>query len=158
MSASAYALDYTVGGGLNGTSTVSGPTNASYNGLNVPCNASFTVSDSAGSGSVTGASFSGSSSCTAIRACNLPWSIGKPLASAGTTNNTRISGVCVYIPSPINQTCTGIVTGTLKSGGTFTFTGSLAPSSGVGICGVNSRIVNPTYPNGLVSSPVLGIL
>lgn len=165
MSASASAFDYWVGsaGTLNGTSTVSGPTNASYNGLSVPCTASFTVVDTNGAGKVTAASFSGSAACTAIVACNLPWLLGqavtpppppfdgKPLAASGVANNTRINGVCVKIPAPINQTCTGTVNGTLtNSPNTFTFTGTLAASPGPGTCTVNSR-------GNLTPSPALGI-
>lgn len=150
MSASALALDYTTGGSLNGTSTVTGPTNASYNGLSVPCTATFTLSDSSGSGSVTAASFSGSSTCTNITACNLPWAIGKPQAALGVANNTKITAACVHIPAPINQTCSGTVNGTLSSGGGFTFTGSMTASPGPGSCTVNSRST-------LTSSPVLGI-
>ena len=150
MSASALALDYTTGGNLNGTSTVTGPTNASYNGLSVPCTSTFSLTDSSGSGSMTSASFSGSSSCTNITACNLPWVIGKPVAALGVANNTKIT-VCVHIPPPINQTCSGTVNGTLSAGGGFTFTGTLVATPGPGTCTVNSR-------GTLTSSPVLSIM
>ena len=166
MSASASALDYwvTTSGNLTGTSTVSGPTNASFNGLSLPCTASFTVSDTNGAGKVTAASFSGSTACSMITACNLPWPLGtlvsagpppvydgKPLAASGVANNTRINGVCVKLPAPINQTCTGTVNGTLtNSPNTFTFTGTLTASPGPGTCTVNSR-------GSLTPSPALGI-
>ena len=150
MSASAFALDYTVGGSLNGASTVSGPTNASYNLIATPCTATFLLKDTAGSGSVTGASFSGSSTCTSITACNLPWAIGKPSAALGVVGNTHITA-CVHLPAPINQTCTGTVTGTLSAGGIFTFAGAMAAMPGPGTCSVNSR-------GNLTSSPVLSIL
>lgn len=174
MSASASALDYWVGapGTLNGTSTVTGPTNASYNGLSVPCTASFTVVDTNGAGKVTAASFSGSTACSMITACNLPWILGsgspldgKPLAASAVANNTRINAVCVKIPPPINQTCIGTVNGTLVNPGpgspptpanTFTFTGTLAASPGPGTCTVNSR-TDATHPVGLFPSPALGI-
>jgi hypothetical protein len=163
MSAPVFAFDYWVNapGTLSSPpdSVVTGLTNASYNGLSVPCTASFTVRDSSGSGSVVAASFSGSSACTAIVACNLPWAIGKPLAASGVANNTQITGVCVKIPAPINQTCTGsnalatgIVKGTLTNPtpNTFTFSGSLAASPSNGVCTVNSRA-------NLTPSPALGI-
>lgn len=177
MSAPVFALDYWVNvpGTLNSPPDVviAGLTNASYNGLSVPCTASFTVRDTAGSGSVIAASFSGSSACTAIVACNLPWAIGKPLAASGVANNTQITGVCVKIPAPINQTCTGsnalasgIVKGTLTNQSpnppatpivtptAFTFTGSLAASPSNGVCTVNSRANLTTTP---ASGPTLGI-
>lgn len=174
MSASASALDYwvTTPGNLTGTSTVSGPTNASFNGLSLPCTASFTVSDTNGAGKVTAASFSGSTACSMITACNLPWPLGtlvsagpppvydgKPLAASGVANNTRINGVCVKLPAPINQTCTGTVNGTLTNPGpgsppmppnTFTFAGTLAASPAPATCTVNSR-------GNLTPSPALGI-
>lgn len=159
MSAPVFAYDYWVSspGNLNGTSTVTGPTTAIYNGLAVPCTSSFTVKDTAGSGSVIAASFSGSGTCAAITACNLPWPIGKPTNASGVVTNTQIgtaaSPACVSIPFPGGtQTCRGIANGTLTnpSPNTFTFTGSFTATPGPGTCTVRST-------GSLTPSPALGI-
>ena len=148
----ALAFDYWVGstGTVYGTSTVTAPTNALYNALSEPCSASFTVQVTSGSASVTAASFSGSGSCATITACNLPWSMGRPLAAAGVANNVKITGVCLHFGPPLNQTCTGTLNGTLSATGTMTFAGTLTASPGPGVCTFTTRSPGTT-------SPVLGI-
>ena len=164
MSASASAFDYwiTTPGNLTGSATVSGPTNASFSGLSVPCTSTFGLSVNNGSARIDTASFSGSSTCAAITACNLPWVFGtgsppngKPLAASGVANNTRINGVCVRLGAPINQTCTGTVNGTLTNPtpNGFTFTGTLAASPGPGSCTVSSRGSLSTFSTPLGIQP-----
>ena len=145
-SAGASAFDYLEGGSLNGTTTATGPVIfACSGGVTIPCTAALTIVVSNGSASVTAASFSGSPSCSAISSLSLPWSMGKPLAALGIANNAKIP-MSVHLPVPVNQTFSGTLTGTLSSGGSLTFTGTLAAPTGTMACTVSSRAPFTTTP------------
>lgn len=146
---SAFAAGFTANGLPNGTSKLTGNTQASLSPFPpVPCVATFNVQATSGVGTVTSASFappSGSTStaCNAITACSTPWAL-TAIGAINTTNNVRVNA-CVRIPA-LNATCTGVVTGTLRASGSannFTFGGSL------GVCTVNTTsstgLVNGTY-------------
>lgn len=148
---SAMALDYfnaASGGSAVFNPKFSGPTIAIAGG-SLACTSTFTLTGVVGSpDSVSSASFSGAG-CAAINAV-LPWSVGAPSSVTG-PNNVSITGVTIYLPTPINKTCTGSVTGTLNGSnatlasglgpGQLTFVGTLtapAPGGGTTNCIVRS--------------------
>jgi len=136
-------------GPANG-SYVAGPgaTTLSYLGNNVPCTSTFTIYTNGVSGdaaSVIGASFAsgtgGSALCphiTATASPTSPWTLTPAtLVSTGVYTATII-GVSVYVPAPINATCTGSVTVTLNqtaSPSVASFSGTL--HNGAIPCGVS---------------------
>jgi hypothetical protein len=108
----------------NTTFTATGQTNLSASGISVPCNATFViVSDAAGNGSVTHASFSGSSFlCGQITAASLPWPTSATSLSGVTINNVKVT-------APLGITCgAGPVAGTLSSS-VFSFNTALNPGN-----------------------------
>ncbi|MGH8082196.1 MAG: hypothetical protein ACREP7_16600, partial [Lysobacter sp.] len=136
----------------SGSVSFTGPTSATYIGNSVPCDATFNVTVSGGAASVTSASFAGSAACSGIVAYNLAWPMtpgaysgaNPPFTGAPTLTPTLwsvgISGVRIYIPSPLNVYCpsstgTGTVNGVLDSAGPnrFVFKATLGP------CGVQTR-------------------
>lgn len=131
-SASAASFELWTGTGWsnNGTLNFTGPTTASYVGIGVPCTANFAVSLTSGVATVTSATFSGSAACSGITAYNLPWGMtpgaytgpNPPFTGAPTLTpdlwSVAISGVRIFIPSPLNvycpsQTGSGTVNGVL---------------------------------------------
>jgi hypothetical protein len=167
-SASAASFELWNGSGWanNGTLTFFGPTTASYVGVGVPCNASFTVTVTGGNAAVTAASFSGSSACTGITAYNLPWAMtpsaytgaNPPFTGSPTLTPTlwgvAISGVRIYIPSPLNvycpsQTGSGSINGVLDSTSTATKNNQFVFKGALGACSVQ------TQNNGALSASTL---
>jgi hypothetical protein len=114
------------------TFTASGPTSLAVLGVPVPCTSTFVlVTDPSGNVSVTQATFSGSSTCTAIHANGLPWSVSLPTTTAATINSVSVSALGI--------TCAGNV-GATVSGSSITLGGSL------GVCSVNGTLgVSPTF-------------
>lgn len=130
-----------------------GATTLSYLGNNVPCTSTFTISIDgvAGhGGSVTNAVFAtgsgGSALCPHITANSLPWALSAASGS-GPTYTATISGVSVFVPPPVNATCTGSVTVTLNnSTGQASFSGTLhngAIPCGVSGTGLTTAITAP---------------
>jgi len=101
-----------------------GPTTLSYLGTNVPCFSTFTVyidGISGDSGLVIGAAFGsgsgGSGLCphiTASASPSSPWSLSPATFVSAGIYTATVSGISLYVPPPINATCTGSVTVTLN--------------------------------------------
>jgi hypothetical protein len=92
-----------------------GPTKLTKGLLSVPCSARFVGhTDSLGRGWITGATFSGSSACTAIRASHLPWEgLANGLHTAKVYNATvtaSIFGTCGPSTVPVTVSSTGVIT------------------------------------------------
>ncbi|ALN83961.1 hypothetical protein IEQ11_02875 [Lysobacter capsici] len=157
-SASAASFELWNGSGWTNTGSLTffGPTTASYLGIAVPCNASFTVTVSGGAASVTAASFSGSSACTGITAYNLPWAMtpsaysgaNPPFSGSPTLTPTlwsvAISGVRIYIPAPLNVYCpsstgSGSINGVLDSTSTATQNNQFVFKGALGACSVQTQ-------------------
>lgn len=144
-SASAASFELWNGSGWTNTGTVNfvGPTTATYLGIAVPCTANFGVTVTGGNAQVTSATFSGSSACSGITAYALPWSMtpgsysgpNPPFSGSPTLTPTlwsvAISGVRIFIPSPLNVYCP-------SSTGTGTVNGVLDFTS---LPGVNNKFV-----------------
>ena len=153
---SAMALDYNNGGNQVFTTKFSGPTIA-ISGSSLACTSTFTLAGVTGTGdTVTSATFTGAG-CATIRPVGLPWGVSAPTSQSG-VDNVVLTGVQIFLPMPINKTCTGTVTGSLNgsagtvrglSPGQFTFIGTLAASTG-GNCIVKSNLT-------LTSSPIVAI-
>lgn len=106
------------------TFNAAGQTNLSAGGISVACNALFTiVTDAGGNGSVTQATFSGSSFlCAQIKAAGLPWPAQATGPSAVAINNVKVT-------APLGITCgPGPVPGTL-SNSVFAFNTALNPGN-----------------------------
>ncbi|SDX76393.1 hypothetical protein [Lysobacter enzymogenes] len=128
-----------------------GPTSASYLSIAVPCTATFDLYVNNGAATVINAKFTGSAACNGIVAQALPWSMtpgapggytgpNPPFSGAPTLlaplTSVAISGIRIYIPSPLNVTCpstttTGTINGVLDSNtaNKFVFKGPLGPCS-----------------------------
>lgn len=170
--ASASAASYQIWNGSawvnSGTTNFVGPTTAAYVGNQVPCTANFTVTLTNGAAAVTAASFSGSSSCNGITTGGLPWALSAPTAYGGANppfagaptlvgalNSVTISGVRIFIPTPLNVYCpsstgTGSVAGVLDANSYFVFKANLGP------CAVQTR--TNSAPNALVASPAVRVV
>lgn len=128
----------------DGSVTISGPTSATVNGIPAPCTANFTLTVSGGVAVVSGATFTGSSTCnniTSTAATPPHWSV-TGVGGAGTVATT-IGGISITI---LGKTCTGSVGGTLtnahpNTGGNngFSFPVTSLPVSGGGTCTVKSN-------------------
>ncbi|BAV99817.1 hypothetical protein ABIE09_004535 [Lysobacter enzymogenes] len=140
----------------NGVVSFLGPTSATYLGNTVPCDANFTVTLTNGVGAVTGAAFTGSSTCNGITVSaspSNPWPMtpshytgpNPPFTGAPTLTTTiwgvAISNVRIYLPPPLNVYCpsstgTASINGALDStwpSNMFVFKGAL------GACAVQTR-------------------
>ena len=160
-----------------GETHFTGPTLASYLGLPIPCNTDITVSVVAGVASVTSARFSGSAACNGIVPYFLPWAVtatpytgaNPPFAGAPTLSpvlsSVTISGIKLYLPSPINLNCPGTagsitgvldVTDQLGSPSLPPTPNRLAFKGNLGPCLVQTR--TNTAPFSLIANPAVRIL
>ncbi len=120
----------------NTTFSAVGQTNLSAGGISVACNADFVIATNAvGAGSVTQATFSGSSFlCAQIKAAGLPWPATPTSLTTVTINNVKVT-------APLGITCgAGPVPGSLSSS-RFAFNTALNP----GNCSISGSLtVSPT--------------
>jgi hypothetical protein len=97
------------------TFTGTGSTKLTKGLLSVPCTAHFSgKTDSLGHGFITGASFSGSSACSAIRPAALPWKALATAAHSAVVYNAEVTasifGTCGPSNVPITVSSTGVIT------------------------------------------------
>lgn len=153
--ASAASFEVYSGGAWtsNGTTHLVGPTNASYLGNPLPCNADFTLQVTGGVATVTAASFSGSTACASIISRGLPWTVtigaggsgSWALTVGGTGTGSPAGGVNVRIPFPgtpadcPSATGRAPVNGTFTDGTTTTAAVFQFPTQALGPCSVQSR-------------------
>jgi hypothetical protein len=93
----------------------SGSTSLTKSGVTVPCTANFVGKTSAkGTGKITGASFTGSSTCTAIQATGLPWQAKAISATTANINNVSVNagplGTCGPSTVPVQISGSGAIT------------------------------------------------
>lgn len=142
VSASASAASFQLWNGTawvdNGTVHYQGPVVVNYLWV-VACNADFTVTVTGGNASVTAASFSGISACTAIQAQNRPWPLvaGTPYTGSNPPFSgapiltppllqVQFNGVRLFAPAPLNIYCPNMtgsinVVGVMESSGRIVF-------------------------------------
>ena len=136
-SASAYSFS-PKGKSFTGTGT----TKLTKGLLSVPCTAHFIgKTDSLGRGYITGASFSGSTSCTAIRPAALPWKASATSATGATVFNAEVTASIFGTCGPSNVKVTVSSTGVIKFANQ-----TLAPN-----CVVNGSIT--TTPHVTIVNP-----
>lgn len=127
-----------------GTVNYSGPVVLSYGGTVVPCISDWTLSVTAGVGSFSGMTQSGSISCAGTAAQYLPWptsqsehsGINPPFVGSPTLppplHLIEIAGVRFSAPAPLNTDCPSSFTGKtinayMDSSGAIVFKSALGP-------------------------------
>lgn len=121
----------------------SGPVKVSYLGLEVNCRASWQLRITQGYGSFTAVRQDGNVTCNGTTPSNLPWAASDgrvytganpPFAGApvmvAPMYEVEISGVRIFVPSPINVTCpsstgSGTIKALMDSGGGIVFKSTL---------------------------------
>lgn len=89
----------------NGPFVADGNSNLTKSFTSLPCTAHFVGTVTSGVGSVTSASFTGSSLCASVVATNLPWPVTATSATTGTITGVAVNtpiGNCT--PGPLNGT------------------------------------------------------
>jgi len=127
-----------------GAVSYSGQVTLTYAGVVMPCASDWTLTLTAGAGSFSGMTQSGSISCASSVAQHLPWPTSQspysganpPFAGAPTLpaplHLIRITGVRISAPAPLNTDCpssftTGTINGYMDSSGAIVFKSALGP-------------------------------